>query len=169
VKLFRGRETLELLKDPHAWTLLSVIAIRARRTSDFGISGLRQAEALLGDYENYGLTQQQYRSAKKKLQKWQIATFRSTPRGTIARLTGTEIYDINAEPADEQASNQATIGQQMSNEQPTTNKKEKKDKNERNIYTGQISSGRSFYEQACRRAEEMLKRAGRGFLADEQG
>jgi len=45
VKLFRGDKTLELLKDPHAWTLLSVIAIRARRTSDFGISGLQQAEA----------------------------------------------------------------------------------------------------------------------------
>jgi hypothetical protein len=122
VKLMRSEKTEALMGDPNAFTLLSVIAYRARRTSAFNLHGLAPGEALLGDHDRYGMSQSQYRTAKKKLQKWGIATFRATPRGTIAKLVGTEVYDINGEPCDNPHDNRVTSRRQADDNLMTTNK-----------------------------------------------
>jgi hypothetical protein len=77
---------------------LTQIALRARR-SDAMYSSifLKANQALVGDREKLGLSEQEYRTAKKKLQKWGLATFKPTNKGTIATLTSTNVYDINAE------------------------------------------------------------------------
>jgi hypothetical protein len=104
IKLKRSPETLELLKDRNAFILLTVIALRARRTSEFNVHRLRRRQAFLGDCRSYGLTTQQYRSAKRRLSEWSLASFRSTNRGTVATLLNAKIYDIN-ETRDAQAAN----------------------------------------------------------------
>lgn len=129
IKLNRGSKTAELLKDSSAFILLGVIALRAKRTGDFNIHKLRVGEALVGDYANYGLTEQKYRAAKTKLEHWGFASFRPTNRGTIATLLNSDIYDINAEPSNERDNEPITNKQRSDNEQITTINKNKNLKN----------------------------------------
>ena len=96
IKLIRSEKTQELLfGDKNCFVLLSVIAYRARRSSSFNVHKLQTGEALIGDFENYGLTRQQYRTALEKLKKWDFVTTRATNKGTIAKLLDSSIYDIN--------------------------------------------------------------------------
>jgi hypothetical protein len=127
IKLHRSPETLELLSDPNAFILLTVIALRARRTDEFNIHNLKSGEALVGDCEKYHLTRRQYRTAVKRLRQWGLATFKPTTHGTVATLCGTRVYDINEVTSDQQKTSTRPTGDQ----QATTNKKEKKQKNEK--------------------------------------
>lgn len=130
LKLVRGEKILELFKHPNCFTLLSVIAYRASRNGD----GLERkpGEALIGDYENCGLSEREYRTAKKMLNKWNLATFKATNKGTVATLTDSSIYDINIKANDEQKDNAATNQRRTGDGQETTNNKDKNIKNERN-------------------------------------
>jgi hypothetical protein len=110
IKLNRSKETFELLHDANVFALLTVIALRARRTDEFNLHNLKAGEALIGDYRRYGLTRQQYRTAVKRLGQWGLARFKPTTRGTVATLLDHRIYDINDAPG------------QSSNNQPATNK-----------------------------------------------
>jgi len=108
LKLLRGKQTLELLKHPNAFTLLATIAYRARRKRLFDDERLGVGEALLGDYANYGMSEQQYRTAKTKLRQWGFATFKTTNRGTVARLVDNGVFDINVEENEGQSTDTAT-------------------------------------------------------------
>jgi hypothetical protein len=123
----------DLLRHHNAFILLTVIAWRARR-SPSKVANLKTGQALIGDYRNYGMSEQQYRHAKKQLSDWGYVTFKPTNKGTIATLESSEIYDINAEQSNDQNNRQATDEQRPSNDQATTNKNErmKECKNERN-------------------------------------
>lgn len=115
--LKRGPETLELLKDGDAFLLLTQIAYRARRSAD-GVNpyNLAAGEAMLGDYHNCGLSERRARTAKAKLAKWGLATFRATNRGTIAKLCNSAVFDANIEPRDEQNDRPATSQRQAKDE-----------------------------------------------------
>jgi hypothetical protein len=115
LKLMRTPEVLELIEAaPLAFTLASIIALRARFKKGFNpINGLFQGEAFLGDHKKYGMTMQQYRTAKAQLKKWKFATFRSTSRGTIARLTDTRLFDVLNESANRQPNRQPTTTPQV--------------------------------------------------------
>ena len=130
IQLNRSHETYELLKDPDAFDLLSTIALRAKRTGDFNVHNLQVGQALIGDYENCGLTERRYRTAKQKLQKWGLATFKGTNKGTIATILDEGIYNINIKDNDEQGDESKTDRRQASDEQATTNKNDKNYKNE---------------------------------------
>jgi len=127
VKMNKSQETKELMKDPNVFMLLAQIASRAKRTNDFSIHGLKIREALIGDFESIGLTRGQYREAIKRAEKYnQIATIRTTNKGTVVKLINSDVFDINQEalqPSTQPSDNHPT----------TTNKKEKKEKN--NIYS----------------------------------
>jgi hypothetical protein len=127
IKMIKSQETIELMKDPNVFTLLAQIAYRAKRTKDFSIHGLEVGEALIGDYNSIGLTRGQYREAIKRATKYnQIATNKTTNKGTIVKLINSDIFDINEEveqPPKQPDNNQTT----------TTNKNDKKEKN--NIYS----------------------------------
>ncbi len=125
VKFKRSKATEELLKDHNAWALLSLIAYRARRTNEFNIHNLKPGEALIGDHEACGLTQREYRTAKKNLEMWNLATFKATNKGTIAKLINSDIFDINLDDNDKQVDSQTTSKRQTSDKQTTTNKLEK--------------------------------------------
>jgi hypothetical protein len=94
IRLRRGPETLELLKDRNAFILLTVIALQAGHPAEFNVNGVKPRQARLGDCRAYGMTRQQYRGAKHRLKKWSLANFRPTRRGTVATLLNGAVYDI---------------------------------------------------------------------------
>ncbi|HEY2809923.1 MAG TPA: hypothetical protein VGJ00_00815 [Rhabdochlamydiaceae bacterium] len=96
IKLFRGTGVELLQNDPKAYLLLSQIALRALRR-DANYSDLKANQAYIGDHENIGLSQQEYRNAKKRLSKYDLVSFISTNKGTIATLISSQVFDINAE------------------------------------------------------------------------
>lgn len=131
IKLRRTAESMELLNDPNAFILLTVIAVRARRTDEFNIHNLKSGEALVGDHAHYGLTRQEYRSAQQRLTRWGLATFKPTTNGTVARLLDRRIYDINAVP-EQPADNPSTTDRQpTADPRAATNKNEKNEKKEK--------------------------------------
>ena len=102
---------MELLKaSPLAFCLLYVIAKRARWHAGFNRHGLVQGEAFVGDFENYGMSERNYRTAKEQLSKWGFATFKPTNKGTVATLVNTAIFDASTFPADGQADGRPTDG-----------------------------------------------------------
>lgn len=135
IKLKRSANTMIILKKPKVFALLSQIAIRARRTNQLNFDDLSIGEALIGDHAACGLTRQEYRTATKQLQKRGLVTFRTTNKGTIAKILDSSIYDINLDT--EQPTNQLTVNQPTANKKPesnqqaTTNNKEKKEKKEK--------------------------------------
>jgi len=133
IKLMRSDATRELLKDPKAFDLLTMIALRAKRTDEFNIHGLKPGQALIGDHASCGLTRQEYRSTKARLERYGLATFQATTRGTIATLCTDAIYDINVSTDNHPDDQQPTHEQPSGNQRPTTIKKEKKEKKEENI------------------------------------
>jgi hypothetical protein len=105
IMLMRGPDTENLMRDPKAYTLLSLIAYRARRGS-WGTDGIKCGDALIGDYESVGLTEKEYRTAKKRLSIGQFCSFKGQAqgrtRGTIATLLNSRVFDINADKKGEQ-------------------------------------------------------------------
>jgi len=81
---------------PLANHLANIIATRARR-SDCLFTGLKIGQCYLGDYRKIGLSEQQYRTAKKVLKRIGLATFQGTNKGTLATLVSIEVYNLNTE------------------------------------------------------------------------
>ena len=152
IKLIRSEETAELLREPNAFALLTIIALRAKRTISFSIHNLQTGQALIGDYFNYGLTRQQYRTALQKLEKWGFVTINTTSKGTITTLINKRIYDINQD--DEQPIDQPTNNNQTTNKQPIT-------KNERMKEINNIST--------CDDLFELFEQARRLYPGDKRG
>lgn len=128
IKLKRNEITLDLLEcHPNAFLLLSLIALRARRTKNH-IRNLDICECHIGDFKACGLTEQKYRTAKKVLEANGLATFRATNKGTVSKIINSNIYDINTTSGNGQDNGQLTNKQRASNEQATTNKNVKKER-----------------------------------------
>jgi hypothetical protein len=129
-KAVRSEEALELIRlNPNAFLLAYFIAARARYRDGFNADGLEVGEARLGDYERYGMTEQQYRTAKQQLQRLNFATFRTTSKGTIGKLIGTRLFDPLNVADNGQNNTRPTDDQRTTNGQVTTNKNVKKLKN----------------------------------------
>ncbi len=128
----RSNNAMELMKRPKSFVLLTQIAQRARRTSELNIDGLAVGQALIGDHESIGLTEQEYRTAKQHLARLGLATFDGTSKGTVARLIDNTIFDINPDTPNEHRNEQATGRQRKDNGRETTNKKGKKENKEKN-------------------------------------
>ena len=110
-----------LKKHSKTFTLLYFIAMRAWRGPGISPRGCRVGEALIGDYSTMGMTEQEYRTAKKHLKKMGFLTTKSTSKGTIAKLMNTELFDPNFDFGNEQINGQLTSKQRTANGQATTN------------------------------------------------
>jgi len=131
IKYMRSEEAINLHSNKNANHLLSIIAFRASRKGN-PVLGVNPGEALLGDYKNYNLTRQQYRTALKNLQDWGYINHRVTNKGTIVKLLNSAVYDINSNESNHQttikqpsSNHQTTIKQPSDNHQVTTIKKER--------------------------------------------
>lgn len=99
VKLMR-EAALDLLENkPNAYLLLSQIALRARWSEEASsIYRLGINQSLIGDHEKIGLTNSEYKTAKKILSTAGYADFHPTPgKGTIATLLTPTVFDINTD------------------------------------------------------------------------
>lgn len=131
-RAMRSREAMELLKkNPRAFIIAFVIAYRGQWSDTFNQYNLALGEALLGDFENYGMTRQQYRTALAQLEKWGFATVRTTSQGTIAKLTDARLFSISRLESNHQRNQPTTIKQPSSSHQATTTEISTKDKNEK--------------------------------------
>ena len=130
IKMMRSQDVVEMIEAyPLAFTLATVIAWRTRFQPGRCLKyGYQQGEAFLGDYERCGMSEQQYRTAKKKLEKWGYATFKRTNKGTTAKLTDTRLFDVLNLSANGQANRRITTKQRVDNGQPTTNEERKNGK-----------------------------------------
>ncbi len=132
IKSARCEEAWTLLKkNYHAFILLWVIAQRARRIKD-EINKLEIGEAMIGDFENYGMSKQNYRTAKKILETCKLVTLKVTNKGTIAKIIDTRIYDININESNQQTNIQLTHNQHTANTQLTPNNNDNNDKEVKN-------------------------------------
>jgi len=109
LKLVRGRDVEDLFRDPLAYTLLSLIAYRARRSEGFNVNGLELGEALIGDHESVGMTRKQYRVRVNRLVNGGFLAVRRASKGTIARVLDARVFDINC---DEKGHHGAITGSQ---------------------------------------------------------
>ena len=130
-KVMRSDETLELLKDPPTFVLLTLIAYRAQRTATFNRHELEPNQAFIGDHKACGLSEQQYRTAKGKLAKWKFATFKATNKGTVVTLINTRVFCINAESINGQINSPSTDRQRTGNGRATTTNNVKNAENEK--------------------------------------
>ena len=132
-KCYRSEVAMELLAaSKNAFLLLYQIAYRARRTDSFNRHDLAIGEAFVGDYKEIGLTEGEYRYAKKYLEDHHFATFRATNKGTIAKLINFDVFNPNLEDSNGQYNTPATNQRRTNNEPTTTNKNDKNDKNDKN-------------------------------------
>jgi hypothetical protein len=145
IQLRRSPETLELLmRDPLAFALLAVIALRARWRAAFDVRGCDFGEALMGDYKKIGFSRSQYRTRLKRLQEWNLVTARPTRRGTIVRLTSTSVFNLFCPTNGQNEKNRPTVlplknasdrptdDQQTTNRSPLTNNDRRKEKKKKN-------------------------------------
>ncbi|HEY3857367.1 MAG TPA: hypothetical protein VGO67_23525 [Verrucomicrobiae bacterium] len=117
VAAMRTPDAFELMAaNPLAYVLAAVIAYRARWSDSFNRYGLELGEALVGDHEAYGMTQQQYRTAKSKLTNWGFATFRPTNKGTVASLTDTRLFNVLLGVSNNRNNNRPTTNQRAAND-----------------------------------------------------
>lgn len=140
---------------PSAFVLLAVIAQRARRSDKSSFNDLEIGEALIGDYETYGVTEKIYRNDKNLLEKHKFAAFRGASKGTTAKLLDTSIFDINTfDRADGRANKGRTRGGRGA-----TNNNGKNEKNVKEIYTaykGKINENSRLTDAARKKISNRL-------------
>lgn len=105
VRFLITKNSLEILKRPKAFSLLAQIALKAKRNTLLSVLGLKYGEALITDPQLCGLTQQEYRTAKKQLAEFNLVSFRATNRGTVAKLMNSSIFELVPDWANKQATN----------------------------------------------------------------
>ena len=110
-----------MAKSRNALCLLYLIALRAWRGPGINQHGCGVGEGFIGDFADWGFSEMEYRVAKKQLEKFGFASFRTTNRGTIAKLLGPEIFDINVDMAVTDRAEQRTDNGQITDRQRTDN------------------------------------------------
>lgn len=122
LKLIRGPVAEQLLRHPKVFALLTLAALRARRTGELRLDDLTVGEAMMGDYEACGNTRQEFRTNLDRLKGWGLVTTRSTNRGTVVKVLNTEVYDTNSVVINHPTNHPATSQQPTDNQLATTNK-----------------------------------------------
>lgn len=139
IKFIPSEEAMYLLKKKgHAFRLLTIIAEAARRYEN-GTHGLRTGEAFIGGFEDYDMTEQNYRTAKKILEKRGhieiVETCRTrkgltevqrnsntkittevTTVGTKVKLLSSSVYDINIDAPNDRSNERLTTDQRPTND-----------------------------------------------------
>jgi hypothetical protein len=140
IRLRRSPILDQLVLDRKAWSLLGIIASRARFHDGPNLHNLKIGEALVGDYKAAKLTRQEYRGALRRLErKWRQITTRPTNHGTIAKVTEFGVFDFSQpqhnpsttkkQPPDfigETGEKQPSSNHPTTIQQPLTNKERRK-------------------------------------------
>jgi hypothetical protein len=117
----RSRDAVELiLANPRAFILAFIIAYRAEYGGGFNRNSLKLGESLLGDHDDYGMSEQQYRTAKDQLAERAYATFEPTNKWTVGRLLDTRLFAIFRLEGNDQNNTRPTVDQRSANGRVTT-------------------------------------------------
>jgi hypothetical protein len=111
-RIFRSEEMRYLArKHPNAFILLTFIADRARRENGHP-DGLTIGQCHIGDYKEYGLTEKEYRTAKKILEARNHIEIIETCRSRKSERAGKkiEIFENVKKATTERATKSTTIG-----------------------------------------------------------
>ena len=174
-RAMRGDTAMELIRaNPLAYVLAAVIAHRGQYKAGFNRFNLGPGEALLGDYEEYGMSEQNYRTAKAQLEKWGFATFKATSKGTVGKLADTRLFAIFKLEGNGQANRQPTDSQRTGNGRVTTTKnirtKEREEHKEGEPSDLELTTGESIrLEHELERIEAKLKSIEGGASHDAWG
>lgn len=137
-------EFYELIKQrPTAFVLLAIIADRARKMPMDINDGRDVGEALIGDYKQYGATPQSYRTDKKYLEMFKMTTFKTTNKGTIAKIVNSSIFDISRVSS----TNKLTDQQQATNMQATTKQEVRSEIKERGASQAKPMEKKDFFHE----------------------
>lgn len=93
MEILINRETDNLMKDTDAFLMLLKIAYYTKREDSFSIPDLEVGEAFI-TAEILELSQQTFRTTKKKLEKWGFVKFKTNNKGTIARIVTDKFFKI---------------------------------------------------------------------------
>lgn len=93
MEILINKETDNLMKDTDAFLMLLKIAYNTKREDAFSIPDLELGEAFI-TADICGISQQTFRTTKKKLEKWGFADFRATNKGTIAKMTTDKFFRL---------------------------------------------------------------------------
>lgn len=139
IKFIPSEEAMYLLTQKgHAFRLLTIIAECARRYEG-APDGLKIGEALIGGFENYDMTERNYRTAKEILIRRRhveiVETCRTrkkvttgtTTVGTRVKLISSTVYDINSETADDRKDDRPTTDRRPTDEELRKIRKKKKE------------------------------------------
>ncbi len=145
LKFIPSDEALFLMRyHPNAFILLTYIANSARRYSGHP-DGLSVGQCHLQSWKEYGLTEQQYRTAKKILvtrkhiailltnRFRKNATTVVTTNSTLVQLCNDTIYDINPEQINDLINDRPTTDQRPTNDKQERRRMNKKEKEEEKI------------------------------------
>ena len=131
-KASRSEDAMELLRTaPNAFMLAYVIAYRARYKDGFNRHGIGPGEAMLGDWKECGISEQNYRTAKAQLAKWGFATFKPTNAGTVASLMDTRLFDVVPSVANDPTNGRVTDGSRTGNGRVTDGSRLQEEQEER--------------------------------------
>jgi hypothetical protein len=182
IKFIPSSEAMYLLKEKgHAFRLLTIIAESARRYEG-GADGLKIGEALIGGFENYDMTERNYRTAKEVLirrrhveivetcRTRKKATTGATTVGTRVKLLTSTVYDINLEPCDDRSDDRPTTDRRPTDDKLRKIRKNKKEKED--ISTPSPSSSplpekikfRELVELTQKEYDSLLEKHGQEFL-----
>lgn len=93
MEILINKETDNLMKDQNAFWLLLQIAYNTKTDEFFSIPECEPGEAFF-KVEEIGMNLSTFRTAKAKLIKWGFASFRTSNRGVIAKLTTDKFFKI---------------------------------------------------------------------------
>lgn len=93
MEILINKETDNLMKDTDAFLMLLKIAYNTKRDDFFSIPDLEIGEAYI-TAETVGMSQQTFRTTKTKLAKWGFVEFKTTNKGTIARITTDKFFKL---------------------------------------------------------------------------
>jgi hypothetical protein len=134
----------------NAFRLLTIVAERARRYNGHP-DGLMIGQCHLGKWTDYGMSEQNYKTAKKILERMQLIKIIETNRtrkkvttgvtteGTLIELISSTVYDINIEDGNDRSNDCLTTAQRLPNDKLRKNKKDKKEKEEELPLTPSVS------------------------------
>lgn len=129
VALVRSINAFDLLLDPNAFTLLALIALRARYT-DSRCGGITRGQMFLGRKSaarELGIKQGATREATKRLIAANYITTRTTKHGTVITLVDSTIFDIAGTDNSHTTASKSANQQPTDNQQAATNKEGKKE------------------------------------------
>lgn len=139
LKFIPSKEAMWLLKNKgHAFRLLTIIAESARRYEG-DPDGLKIGECFIGGYENYDMSERNYRTAKETLEKRRhmeiVETCRTrkksttgvTTVGTKVKLISSTVWDINLQGNDDRSDDCPTTDRRPTDDKLRMINKEKED------------------------------------------